>query len=541
MALPTVVAVGTVANGTGDVVPGLPTGWAADDIHIMVVEQSAVNTFGTAPSGWALVTGTQQKAGSAADDGNIQVYWRRAVGGDTAPTVTDTINHTSARILGVRGCIASGNPWDVITAGTAAAGTLVSITGGTTTVNDCLIVAVVGTGPDIASTTEVGNWANASLANVTERMDNYNTDGNGGGFGMATGEKATAGAYNATTATLVTSSTQAFCTIALKPPSGTQTPKSVDGGMTPSGSIYKTDNKPLTGAVSSIVGTIAKQDNKALSSALSSIVGTVTKQTNKVLSGAVSTIAGTLTASRLYIKALTGDISSIVGTLTKQTNKSLSGALSSIVGTLTKQGNKVLSGSLSSIAGTLTRQTNKVLSGALSTIAGTLQGIKIALISLSGGMTPSGTVTKQTAKLFTGTLTSAGTLAKSAAKVLVGSLSTITGAITKQTNKVFSGSVAIAATLTKASTKALSGTLTTAGAVSRSIAKMLSGALSSIVGVLDSVFTDGGGPALTYSLGGLIAAKGRGTHTASSRGNIQQKDSSIEAGPRGTYKAKDRD
>lgn len=541
MAIPSVVAVGAVAAGTGDVVPGLPSGWAADDIHIMVVEQSAVNTFGSAPSGWVLVTGTQQKAGSGADDGNIQVYWRRAVAGDTDPTVTDTINHTSARILGVRGCITSGNPWDVVTAGTAAAGTLVSITGGTTTVNDCLIVAVVGTGPDIASTTEIGSWANASLSSVTERMDNWNTNGNGGGFGMATGGLATAGAYNATTATLVTSSTQAFCTIALKPPGGTQTPKSVDGGMTPSGTIAKQDNKPVSGAVSSITGAIAKQDNKVVSGALSSIVGSLANQTNKVLSGAVSTIAGTLTASRLYNQIVSGAITSIVGGLTNQGQKTLAGSLSTITGTLTRQTNKVTAGALSSIAGTLAKQTNKVLSGAVSSIAGALNAIKIALISLSGGMTPSGALTKQTAKILEGTQTSAGALVRSTTKSLAGSVSTITGALTRQTNKVFDGGVAIAGTVSRSITKALSGSVASAGILSKSIAKILSGALSSIIGALDSVFTGGGGPALTYSLGGLVRVKARGTYAASSRGNIRQQDTTIEADPRGNYKAKARD
>lgn len=228
MTLPTVVGVGTVASGTGDVVPGLPSGWAANDIHLMVMEQSPVNNFGSPPSGWVLVTNCQQKAGSAATDGLIQVWWRRAVSGDTDPTVTDTINHTSARILGVRGCVTSGDPWDVSNGGTDAVSTnALSITGNTTTLADCLVVLFAGTGTDVDSTAEWSLFVNTDLANLTERMDNYNSQGNGGGFTCATGEKASAGAYGATTAVIATAGTKAFCTIALKPQVG-RTTKNTD-------------------------------------------------------------------------------------------------------------------------------------------------------------------------------------------------------------------------------------------------------------------------------------------------------------------------
>lgn len=221
MTLPTVVGVGTVSASTGDATPGLPSGWAANDIHLMVVEQSPVNNFGAAPSGWVLVTNCQQKPGSLATDGNIQVFWRRAVAGDPDPaTMVDTINHTSARIIGVRGCVTTGNPWDVTNGGTEAAGLNVTITGNTTTVNDCLIVIFGGTGIDQDSTIEWSLFVNTDLANLTERMDNYNSQGNGGGFACATGQKATAGAYGNTTAAIVNSDTKAWCTIALKPQTG---------------------------------------------------------------------------------------------------------------------------------------------------------------------------------------------------------------------------------------------------------------------------------------------------------------------------------
>lgn len=219
MTLPTVVSVGAVAAGTADVVPGLPAGWAENDIFLLGEEQSAVNAFISPPTGWALVPDSQQEAGSLATDGCLQVFWKRATSSESDPTVTDAINHTQARIIAIRGCITTGDPWDVTSGGIdTAADTALVVTGDTTTVADCLVVVFFATSPDIASTTEVSDWANADLANVTERMDNWHDNGNGGGFGCATGEKATAGAYGNTTATLVTTANKAFCTIALKPP-----------------------------------------------------------------------------------------------------------------------------------------------------------------------------------------------------------------------------------------------------------------------------------------------------------------------------------
>ena len=220
MTLPTVVGVGTVAAGTGDVVPTLPS-FAVDDIAWIVVEQSPVNNFPSSsgyPSGYDLVPNSQQKPASNATDGNTTVYWRRLQSGDTDPTVPDTINHTSARIIVTRGSPTTGNPWDVTNGGTDNTSTnALSVTGNTTTVDDCLILIFAGTGTDTDSTAEWSTPVNIDLANLTERMDNYNSNGNGGGFCCYTGEKAAAGAYGATTLVIATAGTKAFCTIAVKP------------------------------------------------------------------------------------------------------------------------------------------------------------------------------------------------------------------------------------------------------------------------------------------------------------------------------------
>lgn len=232
MTLPVIVGVGNVAAGTGDVVPTNPTGSISGDALFMVVEQSAVNVYGAIPTGWAGVPGAQLKVGSTADDGNITVYTRRFQTGDTSPTVPDTINHTSARIIGVRGCIATGTPWELVVAGLDAnVDTAFSASGTVTLGSDRLVLIFGGTAPDIASTTEVSGFANLDLANVTERMDDYNTNGNGGGFFCASGEKATQGAFGATTATLVTLANKAWAVLVLRPPEGGGEPQTYEASL----------------------------------------------------------------------------------------------------------------------------------------------------------------------------------------------------------------------------------------------------------------------------------------------------------------------
>jgi hypothetical protein len=216
VALPTVVAVGTVASGTTTATPGLPAGLAADDVMVMLVETQ--NQTVTPPAGWALITGTQVIVATGTVT-QLAALWRRAVAGDSAPVLTGTTDHVVARIIAVRGCASNGNPWNITASATElVADTTVSIPGATTTVDDCLILAAFSTGTDVASTTHATAWTNASLGSVTEQMDNWVVDGGGGGFGMATGTKVAKGAYTATTATVTTANFKALISIALQAP-----------------------------------------------------------------------------------------------------------------------------------------------------------------------------------------------------------------------------------------------------------------------------------------------------------------------------------
>jgi hypothetical protein len=218
-AVPQVRAVGALAQGTGAISPGIPSGTLQDDILLLFVETA--DEFFTVTGGtetWTQVADSPQRV---TPDTMLSVYWARSSQDTpTGPSVSDSGNHTIGRMIAFSGAITTGNPWEVTSGGTeAVSDTTGSITGDTTTIDDCMIVAAMATDlPDQNDTTSFSGVANGDLASVTERIDNCRNAGNGGCIFAATGELATAGTYGATTVTLEDAAQKAFMTIALKPP-----------------------------------------------------------------------------------------------------------------------------------------------------------------------------------------------------------------------------------------------------------------------------------------------------------------------------------
>lgn len=214
MAAPTYVAAGTFQAGTAGATPGLPAGWQQDDIFLLCCETR--NGVGAAaPAGWTLIgTGPFANGSLASEDTALDVFWRRATASESAPVIGDTGNHVAARVHAFRGCIATGDPWDVWADGVEeVSDTSVSFPSVTTTVADTLVV-IIGAFSDTASTSSPSN---ANLTSLTERADDTTTSGNDGALVLLTGVKSTAGSTGSTTATLSLSVFKAMQTIALKP------------------------------------------------------------------------------------------------------------------------------------------------------------------------------------------------------------------------------------------------------------------------------------------------------------------------------------
>ena len=220
MAAPSFVALGAGVNGIAAVSPPWPaSGNLVDDIALLFVETANEVVTLSTPAGFVLVTlqGTGTAAGLAST--RLTIFWARATSTTPpTPTIADPGDHVAARIATFRGCINTGDPWDVFAGDVLASpSTTVTIPGATTTVIDTRVVLSVANATDIG-TAETSVPTNAALTGITEHHDTNVTAGNGGGFDIVSATKATAGAYGTSAATLVTSSVQARITIALKGP-----------------------------------------------------------------------------------------------------------------------------------------------------------------------------------------------------------------------------------------------------------------------------------------------------------------------------------
>lgn len=144
---------------------------------------------------------------------------------------------------------------------------------------------------------------------------------------------------------------------------------------------------------------------------------------------------------------------------TGEYTQTVSGAISPS-GTVVKLAGKGVTGALTP-AGTLINLTQKLLAGEL-TPAGVVAAVKMALVSLTGSITPDGSLVKQTSKSLAGVLTPDGTLVRQVRKILDGVL-TPAGELMKRAGKGVAGSLTPDGTLSRATRKMVSGALTSAG------------------------------------------------------------------------------
>src|SRR2546428_85742 len=220
---PTYQAAGTIQASTSTTLSVPWPAHAIGDIGLLIIEtQNQAVTLGTNAANWNPVTNSWQGTGTTNNTGTrLTVFWSRATStsmGNVGLTGTG-MDHQIAQIITFRGVVATGNPWDV-TAGdvTASTTTAVSIPGATTTVQDTLVVAIVSNGSDLSAAQIPGSFTNSDLSSVTKRQDNNTTQSGGGGFTVATGSKALAGAYGPTSATPRFSSPPGPMSIPLRPP-----------------------------------------------------------------------------------------------------------------------------------------------------------------------------------------------------------------------------------------------------------------------------------------------------------------------------------
>lgn len=215
MPAPTFQAAGTLQGNTTNITVGWPT-HQTNDIALLICEATggqaiALNTA----AGFVEVTNSPQSTGTTTAGTRVAVFWCRATSGAmTSPVVTNPGDHIEGIIVTFRGCVTSGNPWDVtaggVKAGASASG---SMTGLTTTADEVMVVCCATRDTDSAAAA-FSAQANATLSQLVEQVDTGTIAGNGGGICVVTGVRNNAGVVAATTFT-VSSSINAYLTIAL--------------------------------------------------------------------------------------------------------------------------------------------------------------------------------------------------------------------------------------------------------------------------------------------------------------------------------------
>lgn len=219
---PTPVVPAWKANGTAqESITGITVPWpthAIGDVALLIVESTGGQpaTLSNA-NGFVTVTGSPSATGATTAGTQVTMWWCRATStGMFSPVVADPGDHVYGVIVTFTSCAIDGNPWDTTaTAVKAGASTSMSMPAVTTTVDNCLIVNVASRDNDSAAAAASAE-ANASLTGLTERFDLGTALGNGGGLMVWTGTKSAAGSSGNTTAT-VTSSINAYMTVALRP------------------------------------------------------------------------------------------------------------------------------------------------------------------------------------------------------------------------------------------------------------------------------------------------------------------------------------
>lgn len=215
--------------------------------------------------------------------------------------------------------------------------------------------------------------------------------------------------------------------------------------------------------------------------------------------------SGTLTTAAFSIASANDWIMAAIEVLEPSStvyNQSVSGGITP-AGSLVRQVGFHLAGGLTP-AGALLNRVSKLLSGGL-TPAGTL--VKRLTRALSGGVTLSGTVGRGFLVILSGSVGSAGAVMQSSVRVLTGAV-TIAGSLKVSVTKHLSGGLTPAGSLAKQFTYRLTGAVGVSGTLAKRMYVTLAGAVTSAGGLLKRAIKRlTGGLTPSASLSGSIAAR----------------------------------
>lgn len=344
------VGAGALVSGTGALsAVAWPSGHVAGDLGVLFVQTA--NQPISAPSGWSQI-GSSQGVGSPLFNGTgLQVFYKIAASGaEPSITVADSGNHTLAKILAWRG-VDAASPLGATPNGTvasdAAALTFPSIT---TDADACVVVLGVGVCNYATSSTFLSGWSSPWLDDLTERVDQSVTYGNGGGLGIAEGLKALAGPLGSSSVTFASAANAAALLFALRPvtvpavvanPSGVSSTSALGTGGGSGGAGASPGGVTMTGGRTA-PGTVATQPVSGHSVVTTVAASIMARGAGTILASAHAALAalGTPTLTGTARAVPSGRVAtSTLGTLEKRTSIAVAGVFATPrVGTATGAG-----------------------------------------------------------------------------------------------------------------------------------------------------------------------------------------------------------
>lgn len=230
---------------------------------------------------------------------------------------------------------------------------------------------------------------------------------------------------------------------------GSMYSKDLSGSMMLAGTMTRNARKVLSGS-HSIAGSLSKQGKKNPSGSLS-LSGSMIKRNAKTLLGVVGTNSG---ISKFVLRVVSGAVV-FAGTISRRAGKGLTGSVD--------------------LAGSVIRIVNKILLGSI-TPGGLLQSVRIYIVTLSGLVAFSGTMTKTAMKLINGIVSFAGSVSRLTSKALQGVVD-LAGALLVSAVKVLNltGAISFLGALSRRPKKGLEGAVSTVGAIWKTIGKSISG------------------------------------------------------------------
>lgn len=218
---PSVRGVGASQSSTASITHtiGGTSGISEPGDLILIFLESANQAF-TAPvgGGYTQLASSPQSQGTAgaANAVRLTIFYKIADGTETTYVTGDSGDHNTVCSLVLEG-VDRQNPINATAGNTQAATTAVSCPTVTTDRPECLMILAMASDRDANSTANWSTPVNANLANFVERIDQTFNTGQGGGLGIYTAQKGTAGATGATSFTQGATEELANITIAIAP------------------------------------------------------------------------------------------------------------------------------------------------------------------------------------------------------------------------------------------------------------------------------------------------------------------------------------